>query len=198
MSILPLLVFAGTQVVPTASSLNTNDVFVLKSPSSLFTWVGKGATPEEKVAAQYVAGLLGGAATEVEESKEPGELGGKGRLKTVQCKMDKLSFVLVFVPAGFWTALGGKKDYQTSVALQKTVKPPRLFGCSNKTGTLIVSSLSFCVNVPKDVGCLLYVDACLLPVYLNVNRIATSQICSSLYLGRGGARRIHADGSGTR
>uniref|UniRef100_A0AAQ4NXF4 Scinderin like a n=1 Tax=Gasterosteus aculeatus aculeatus TaxID=481459 RepID=A0AAQ4NXF4_GASAC len=112
----------AVEVVPTASSLNTNDVFVLKSPSSLFTWVGKGATPEEK------------------------------------CKMDKLSFVLVFVPAGFWTALGGKKDYQTSVALQKAVKPPRLFGCSNKTGTLIVSSLSFCINAPKDVGCLLCVD----------------------------------------
>uniref|UniRef100_A0AAQ4PIK9 Scinderin like a n=1 Tax=Gasterosteus aculeatus aculeatus TaxID=481459 RepID=A0AAQ4PIK9_GASAC len=102
----------AVEVVPTASSLNTNDVFVLKSPSSLFTWVGKGATPEEKVAAQYVAGLLGGAATEVEESKEP---------------------------AGFWTALGGKKDYQTSVALQKAVKPPRLFGCSNKTGTMLVA-----------------------------------------------------------
>jgi len=41
--------------------------------------------------------------------------------------------------AGFWTALGGKKDYQTSKSLQKMVRPPRLFGCSNKTGRLIVS-----------------------------------------------------------
>ncbi|KAM8875847.1 scinderin like a [Spinachia spinachia] len=104
----------AVEVVPTASSLNTNDVFVLKSPSSLFIWVGKGATPEEKVAAQYVASLLGGAATEVEESREP---------------------------AGFWSAIGGKKDYQTSVALQKTVQPPRLFGCSNKTGRLIAEEV---------------------------------------------------------
>lgn len=40
---------------------------------------------------------------------------------------------------GFWAALGGKKDYQSSVTLQRTVKPPRLFGCSNKTGRFIVS-----------------------------------------------------------
>ena len=61
------------QVEPTASSLNTNDVFVLKSPNSLILWRGKGATPEEMAAARYVASLLGGVATEVEETKEPGE-----------------------------------------------------------------------------------------------------------------------------
>ncbi|XP_054458260.1 scinderin like a [Anoplopoma fimbria] len=104
----------AVEVAPTASSLNTNDVFVLKSPDSLFVWKGKGATPEEEDAAKYVAGLLGGTATEVEETKEP---------------------------AHFWKALGGKKDYQTSLALQKTVKPPRLFGCSNKTGRLIAEEV---------------------------------------------------------
>lgn len=58
---------------PTASALNTNDVFVLKSPDSLFLWKGKGSSPEELAAAKYVAGLLGGTATEVEETNEPGE-----------------------------------------------------------------------------------------------------------------------------
>lgn len=58
---------------PTASSLNTNDLFVLKSPESLFLWKGTGATEEEMAAAKYVAGLLGGNPTEVEESKEPCE-----------------------------------------------------------------------------------------------------------------------------
>lgn len=43
--------------------------------------------------------------------------------------------------ADFWSALGGKKDYQTSKSLQKMVSPPRLFGCSNKTGRLIVSQI---------------------------------------------------------
>lgn len=40
--------------------------------------------------------------------------------------------------AGFWSALGGKKEYQTSSTLRNMVKPPRLFGCSNKTGRLMV------------------------------------------------------------
>nr|XP_020465752.1 gelsolin-like [Monopterus albus]XP_020465753.1 gelsolin-like [Monopterus albus] len=99
----------AVEVEPTASALNTNDVFVLKTPDSLFLWKGKGSTPEEMAATKYVAGLLGGAATEVQETQEP---------------------------AGFWAALGGKKDYQTSKNLERVVKPPRLFGCTNKSGRL--------------------------------------------------------------
>ncbi|XP_070689028.1 scinderin like a [Pempheris klunzingeri] len=104
----------AVEVEPTASSLNTNDVFVLKTPESLFLWKGHGSTQEEMAAAQHVVGLLGGTATDVEETKEP---------------------------AGFWAALGGKKDYQTSKTLQRTVRPPRLFGCSNKTGRLIAEEV---------------------------------------------------------
>ncbi|XP_034565918.1 scinderin like a [Notolabrus celidotus] len=104
----------AVEVEPTATSLNTNDVFVLKSPEALFMWKGKGATNEEMVAAKYVAGLLGGTAKEVDETKEP---------------------------AGFWKALGGKKDYQTSPQLQNVVRSPRLFACSNKTGRLIAEEV---------------------------------------------------------
>ncbi|KAF7203845.1 scinderin like a [Nothobranchius furzeri] len=104
----------AVEVEATASSLNTNDVFVLKSSNSLFVWKGKGANPDELHAAKYVATLLGGTATDVDETKEP---------------------------AGFWSALGGKKDYQTSKTLQKMVKPPRLFGCSNKSGRLTVEEV---------------------------------------------------------
>ncbi|KAF3835695.1 hypothetical protein F7725_028253, partial [Dissostichus mawsoni] len=81
----------AVEVEPTASSLNTNDVFVLKTPDSLFLWKGKGAAPEEMGAAQHVATMLGGTATVVEETKEKN---------------------------GFWSALGGKKQYQTSKSLQ--------------------------------------------------------------------------------
>uniref|UniRef100_A0A3Q2E2W6 Scinderin like a n=2 Tax=Cyprinodon variegatus TaxID=28743 RepID=A0A3Q2E2W6_CYPVA len=104
----------AVEVEATASSLNTNDVFVLKSPNSLFVWKGKGASLDEMTAAKYVAGMLGGTPTEMEESKEP---------------------------AGFWSALGGKKDYQTSSTLQNAATPPRLFGCSNKTGRLIAEEV---------------------------------------------------------
>lgn len=104
----------AVEVNVTASSLNTNDVFVLKSPSALFVWRGLGASDVEVEAAKHVVGFLGGNPSQVSEGKEP---------------------------ADFWTALGGKKDYQTSKSLQKTVHPPRLFGCSNKTGRLIVEEV---------------------------------------------------------
>ncbi|XP_026014082.1 scinderin like a [Astatotilapia calliptera] len=104
----------AVEVEPTASSLNTNDVFVLKTPDCLFLWKGKGASSDEMAAANYVASLLGGTATGVEETQEP---------------------------AVFWAALGGKKEYQTSKALQGVVRQPRLFGCSNKTGRLTVEEV---------------------------------------------------------
>uniref|UniRef100_A0A671V115 Scinderin like a n=1 Tax=Sparus aurata TaxID=8175 RepID=A0A671V115_SPAAU len=104
----------AVEVEPTASALNTNDVFVLKTPEALYLWKGKGQTGEEMDAARYVASLLGGAVTEVEEGEEP---------------------------APFWASLGGKKAYQTSKTLQMAVSAPRLFACSNKTGRLIAEEV---------------------------------------------------------
>lgn len=104
----------AVEVEPSAAFLNTNDVFVLKTPDSMFLWRGVGASEEEMAAAKHVTSFLGGSATEVAEGKEP---------------------------AAFWSALGGKREYQTSRSLQKTVKPPRLFGCSNKTGRLIAEEV---------------------------------------------------------
>ncbi|XP_073808688.1 scinderin like a isoform X1 [Danio rerio] len=104
----------AVEVEPCASKLNTNDVFVLKFPEGMFLWKGVGASEEEIAAAKYVCSILGGSATEISEGKEP---------------------------AAFWSSLGGKKDYQTSKNLQKTVKLPRLFGCSNKTGRLIAEEV---------------------------------------------------------
>nr|XP_023672410.1 gelsolin-like isoform X1 [Paramormyrops kingsleyae] len=104
----------AVEVDPCASRLNTNDVFVLKCPTSTFIWKGVGASGEEVTTGKQVASVLGGSPTQVEEGKEPD---------------------------AFWTALGGKKQYQTSKTLQRTIKPPRLFGCSNKTGRLIAEEV---------------------------------------------------------
>lgn len=60
------------QVEASASNLNTNDVFVLKSPKDLFVWRGVGASEEEMKAAKHVVGFLGGSPTNVSEGKEPG------------------------------------------------------------------------------------------------------------------------------
>ncbi|KAK3513395.1 hypothetical protein QTP70_014221 [Hemibagrus guttatus] len=104
----------AVEVKPCASNLNSNDVFVLKSPDSLFVWRGVGASDTEVIGAKFVVSYLGGKPVDVTEGKEP---------------------------AGFWAALGGKKEYQTSKTLKNTIKPPRLFGCSNKTGRLTVEEV---------------------------------------------------------
>lgn len=66
-------IYLPLQVEPSASNLNTNDVFVLKSQDSVFVWKGAGASEEEMVAAKYVVTVLGQKSTDVAEGKEPGE-----------------------------------------------------------------------------------------------------------------------------
>lgn len=60
------------QVEVTASNLNTNDVFVLKSPKALFVWRGVGASDEEMAASKHLVAFLGGSPNQVSEGKEPG------------------------------------------------------------------------------------------------------------------------------
>ncbi|XP_069504721.1 scinderin [Ambystoma mexicanum] len=100
-----------------AVSLNSNDVFVLKlKNNSGYTWVGKGASSEEEKDAQYVASILKCKPSRIGEGQEPDE---------------------------FWSALGGKTEYQTSPLLQSHADdhPPRLYGCSNKTGRFIIEEV---------------------------------------------------------
>uniref|UniRef100_A0A4W3HKY8 Scinderin like a n=1 Tax=Callorhinchus milii TaxID=7868 RepID=A0A4W3HKY8_CALMI len=99
-----------------AESLNTNDSFVLKTSKQTYIWKGVGASDAEVDAAKYVVSVLGGSETVVKEGSEPGD---------------------------FWQALGGKKKYQTSVALSKETPthPIRLFGCSNKTGRFTIEEV---------------------------------------------------------
>uniref|UniRef100_A0A8D2LUQ2 Scinderin n=1 Tax=Varanus komodoensis TaxID=61221 RepID=A0A8D2LUQ2_VARKO len=100
-----------------AASLNSNDVFVLKLPNnSGYTWVGRGASREEEKGAQYTANILKCQTVRIDEGQEPEE---------------------------FWSALGGKKKYQTSAQLQTDSEdhPPRLYGCSNKTGRFIIEEV---------------------------------------------------------
>uniref|UniRef100_A0A4W3I4E9 Scinderin like a n=1 Tax=Callorhinchus milii TaxID=7868 RepID=A0A4W3I4E9_CALMI len=105
-----------SQVNCDAESLNTNDSFVLKTSKQTYIWKGVGASDAEVDAAKYVVSVLGGSETVVKEGSEPGD---------------------------FWQALGGKKKYQTSVALSKETPthPIRLFGCSNKTGRFTIEEV---------------------------------------------------------
>ncbi|XP_020855684.1 scinderin isoform X3 [Phascolarctos cinereus] len=100
-----------------SNSLNSNDVFVLKLPrNNGYTWIGKGASEEEEKGAEYLRSVLKCQATKIPEGQEPEE---------------------------FWAALGGKKVYQTSPLLETQLEdhPPRLFGCSNKTGRFLIEEV---------------------------------------------------------
>ncbi|XP_040889552.1 advillin isoform X2 [Toxotes jaculatrix] len=107
------------EVPALASSLNSNDVFLLKSQSGMYLWCGKGSSGDERAMAKEVSSVIGQKDSEetVAEGQEPME---------------------------FWELLGGKAPYANGKRLQQTVldHQPRLFECSNKTGRFIVTEVT--------------------------------------------------------
>ncbi|XP_034969293.1 gelsolin isoform X2 [Zootoca vivipara] len=107
----------AVEVDAAAKELNSNDAFVLKTPSAAYLWVGKGASEAEKSGARELLKVLGARATEVAEGGEP---------------------------AGFWEALGGRAAYRTSPRLKDKkmdAHPPRLFACTNKSGRFTIEEV---------------------------------------------------------
>lgn len=107
----------AVELDPAAKELNSNDVFVLKTPSATYLWVGQGASDAEKSGAQELLKVLGASATQVAEGREPGS---------------------------FWDALGGRAPYRTSPRLKDKkmdAHPPRLFACSNKSGRFVIEEV---------------------------------------------------------
>ncbi|CAN8218627.1 unnamed protein product [Coccothraustes coccothraustes] len=100
-----------------ASSLNSNDVFVLKTPSCCYLWYGKGCSGDEREMAKSVADIIS--------------------------KMEKPVVAEGQEPPEFWLALGGKSQYASNKRLQEENPsvPPRLFECSNKTGTFLATEI---------------------------------------------------------
>lgn len=100
------------------SSLNSNDVFVLKTKGVCYLWCGKGCSGDERAMAKNVADIISrGEKVVVAEGQEPSE---------------------------FWLVLGGKSQYSSSKRLQEETLDitPRLYECSNKTGTFIASEIT--------------------------------------------------------
>ncbi|XP_037536723.1 gelsolin [Nematolebias whitei] len=100
----------AVEVDACSSQLNSSDVFLLVSSSGSWMWKGKGSSSAEAKGAEYLAGVLQVTPTQLEEGNEEG---------------------------AFWVRLGGQKDYCRSPRLNNKMDahPPRLFACSNKTGT---------------------------------------------------------------
>uniref|UniRef100_A0A665TRC4 Advillin n=1 Tax=Echeneis naucrates TaxID=173247 RepID=A0A665TRC4_ECHNA len=100
------------EVPALATSLNSNDVFILKSQSGIYLWYGKGSSGDERAMAKEVSSVIG--------PNEPQEIVAEGQESTE-----------------FWELLGGKAPYQMVLDHQ-----PRLFECSNKTGRFIVTEVT--------------------------------------------------------
>ncbi|NXX59866.1 VILI protein, partial [Scopus umbretta] len=102
-----------------ASSLNSNDVFVLKTPSCCYLWYGKGCSGDEREMGKMVADIIS--------------------------KMEKPVIAEGQEPPEFWVALGGKSQYANSKRYQQQEEnpsvSPRLFECSNKTGTFLATEI---------------------------------------------------------
>ncbi|KAK5849641.1 hypothetical protein PBY51_013959 [Eleginops maclovinus] len=100
----------ATEVPARASSLNTNDVFLLKTDHTCFLWYGKGCSGDERVMGRTMSDVLS--------------------------KQDKQVVMEGQEPAEFWVNLGGKAPYASDKRLQKEEPPhsPRLFECSNQIG----------------------------------------------------------------
>lgn len=58
--------------MPKAGALNSNDAFVLKTPSAAYLWVGTGASDAEKTGALELLKVLRAQHVQVEEGSEPG------------------------------------------------------------------------------------------------------------------------------
>ncbi|XP_075880593.1 advillin [Nelusetta ayraudi] len=107
------------EVPALATSLNSNDVFLLKNQSGIYLWCGKGSSGDERAMAKELSSVIAKRGSEeiVAEGQEPIE---------------------------FWELLGGKAPYANSKRLQLAVldHQPRLFECSNKTGHFIVTEVT--------------------------------------------------------
>uniref|UniRef100_A0A3B3E1C3 Advillin n=1 Tax=Oryzias melastigma TaxID=30732 RepID=A0A3B3E1C3_ORYME len=109
------------EVPALASSLNSSDVFLLRSQTEIYLWCGKGSSGDERAMAKEVSSVI---CLDTQRSSE--EIVAEGQ-----------------EPMEFWELLGGKAPY-ASGKLQQVVldHEPRLFECSNKTGRFIVTEVT--------------------------------------------------------
>jgi len=99
-----------------ASSLNTNDCFVLVNPDQVTVWFGKGSTGDEREMAKALA---------ITKNPEP-ELMFEGQEK-----------------GSFWSDLGGKQEYFTDLVSRQEEDDaePRLFQLSSASGNITVEEV---------------------------------------------------------
>ncbi|EHH51429.1 hypothetical protein EGM_10795 [Macaca fascicularis] len=109
-----------TMEVPArASSLNSNDIFLLVTAGVCYLWFGKGCNGDQREMARVVVTVI---------SKKNEETVLEGR-----------------EPPHFWEALGGRAPYPSKKRLPEEVPrfQPRLFECSSQMGCLVLAEVVF-------------------------------------------------------
>jgi len=108
----------AVQVEEKASSLNSNDCFVLETPKCTYIWYGKGCSGDERQLADKISAA-------VSPGREPVKITEGGE------------------PPEFWDSLGGKTEYASGKWLEEVTPPPppRLFQCSNASGYFTVEEI---------------------------------------------------------
>ncbi|XP_074258914.1 advillin isoform X1 [Saimiri boliviensis] len=151
----------AVEVPAFASSLNSNDVFLLRTQAEHYLWYGKGSSGDERAMAKELASLLcDGSENTVAEGQEPAEfwdlLGGKtpyandkrygktassssGRplpARLVNCTNAKTCFTNIS------KQFGALKWMYCRLQQEILDVQSRLFECSNKTGQFIVTEIT--------------------------------------------------------
>lgn len=112
----------GVQVDARAGSLNSEDSFVLVTPTHAYVWCGSGSNADEVTVATNIANTLaskykhtgGRTVVSVSEGSEPAE---------------------------FWDALGGKTEYAQTSPGTAAPRDARLFSASTATGSFKVEEI---------------------------------------------------------
>jgi hypothetical protein len=104
------------QVETVATSLNSNECFLLQSGSSMFTWHGNQSTIEQQQLAAKVAEFL-----------KPG----------VAVKFAKEGTE----SSAFWFAIGGKQSYTSKIISQEIARDPHLFSYSITKGRFEIEEI---------------------------------------------------------
>jgi hypothetical protein len=114
----------GLQVSCNASSLNSEDSFVLVTPSHVYVWQGSGSNPDELTVATNIGTILAGKYQ-----------GKSGRLVNTIKEGSE--------PEEFWTALGGKTEYAQFAPGDAPPRDARLFSASTATGRFKVEEVRY-------------------------------------------------------
>ncbi|XP_074262138.1 villin-like protein isoform X3 [Saimiri boliviensis] len=107
------------EVPARASSLNSNDIFLLVIAGFCYLWFGKGCNGDQREMARV-------AVTVISKKNEETVLEGQE-------------------PPHFWEALGGRAPYPSNKRLPEEVPSiqPRLFECSSQMGCLVLAEVVF-------------------------------------------------------